>query len=211
MLTLQSVFIESPNGVLIDALTETVNQGECLVLMGPSGIGKSSLLGYVSGTLPKALTGRGEVWLQNSRIDHLSAEQRHLGLLQQSPLLFPHMTVEENLLFALDQKVAKTERRQIVKAKLNDIGLPGYGHRLPQELSGGQQARLALLRTLLSNPRALLLDEPFSKLDQTLRQEMRSLVDQCIKEANIPAILVTHDVDDANALGNRIIELKSDF
>ncbi|MCO4787024.1 ATP-binding cassette domain-containing protein [Marinomonas atlantica] len=210
MLTLQSIFIESPNGVLINTLSETVNQGECLVLMGPSGVGKSSLLGYVSGTLPRALTGRGEIWLQTRRIDNLPAEQRHLGLLQQSPLLFPHMTVEENLLFALDQKALKTERRQIVNEKLNEIGLPGYGSRLPQELSGGQQARLALLRTLLSNPRALLLDEPFSKLDQTLRQEMRALVGQCIKEANIPAILVTHDKDDAQALGNMTIELTSD-
>ena len=89
------------------------------------------------------------------------------------------------------------------------MGLQGLEERLPEQLSGGQQARLALLRTLLSKPKALLLDEPFSKLDKSLRQEMRQLVKQAIEKANIPAILVTHDEDDATQLASQIIELQA--
>lgn len=207
MLILKSVSLECPNGSLIKSLSESVNKGECLALMGPSGIGKSSLLAYISGTLPYELQGHGEIWLDDKRIDTLPADKRQLGLLQQSPLLFPHMNVEENLLFALDRKMTRTQRKSYIQQQLEDIGLAGLGERLPHQLSGGQQARLALLRTLLSNPKALLLDEPFSKLDQALRQDMRQLVSKCVKTANIPAILVTHDIDDANAIANRVIEL----
>lgn len=207
MLNLQSISIYSKQQTLLNDISVTVENGEILTLMGPSGIGKSSLLSYLTGTLAKELRGTGEIWLNQERIDRLPPEQRSLGLLQQSPLLFPHMTVAENLLFALKWQGSKQERREKVKNRLDEFGLTDLGERLPNQLSGGQQARLALLRTLLSDPKALLLDEPFSKLDRELRLQIRSLVKQQIEQAQIPVILVTHDQEDAEDLAARIITL----
>ncbi|MBJ7552631.1 ATP-binding cassette domain-containing protein [Marinomonas ostreistagni] len=176
--------------------------------MGASGVGKSSLLAYLSGTLPSGLTGHGEVTLDHLTIQDLPIEKRQLGLLQQSPLLFNHLTVEENLLFAYKSPESRFLRKKDIRSKLVEIGLEGLEHQLPQHLSGGQQARLALLRTLLAKPKALLLDEPFSKLDHSLRIEMRELVLDAIQKTQVPTILVTHDQEDADVMATRVYNLR---
>lgn len=209
LLKLISVQISHQQRALIEPISASIENGEILALMGPSGIGKSSILAYLSGTLAQELKGTGDVLLDEISLLSLPTERRQLGLLRQQPLLFPHMTVAENLLFAMPKGGSKRQRYEQVKQHLREIGLQGLEQRLPKQLSGGQQARLALMRTLLSKPKALLLDEPFSKLDKTLRQEMRLLVKQAIEQANIPAILVTHDEEDAKELASQIIELQA--
>jgi len=134
-------------------------------------------------------------------------EQRRLGILFQDDLLFPHMSVGGNLAFALAPHVRSREARAArVDAALAEAGLAGFAARDPATLSGGQRARVALMRTLLSEPAALLLDEPFNKLDATLRGEFRSFVYAHAAQRGLPMLLVTHDADDAPP-GGRVIAL----
>ena len=187
------------------AVDATISPGEVLTVMGPSGSGKSTLLAYIAGFLDREFTASGGVWLGERSLLNLPAEQRNIGLLFQDPLLFPHLSVGGNLRFGLPRH-QKDKRQQVTQA-LEQVGLAGFESRDPATLSGGQQSRVALMRLLLSKPRAVLLDEPFSKLDTALRQEMRTLVFSQLREAGLPALLVTHDHEDANAAGGPVIEL----
>ena len=130
---------------------------------------------------------------------------RRVGILFQDDLLFPHLTVLENLLFALPAGAA-AERRARAEAALASAGLAGYGPRLPHTLSGGQRSRVSVLRALLAQPQALLLDEPFSRLDMALRERFRAFVFERLREQRIPAVLVTHDAHDVPA-GAQVIQL----
>ena len=188
--------------LVVDA---TISSGEVLTVMGPSGSGKSTLLAYIAGFLDREFTASGGVWLGERNLLSLPAEQRNIGLLFQDPLLFPHLSVGGNLRFGLPRH-QKDKRQQVTQA-LEQVGLAGFESRDPATLSGGQQSRVALMRLLLSKPRAVLLDEPFSKLDTALRQEMRTLVFSQLREAGLPTLLVTHDHEDANAAGGPVIEL----
>lgn len=183
----------------------TISPGEVLTVMGASGSGKSTLLAYIAGFLDRQFTASGGVWLGERKLLDLPAEARGIGLLFQDPLLFPHLNVGGNLRFGLPRH-SKDKRQQVTQA-LGQVGLAGFEERDPTTLSGGQQARVALMRLLLSQPQAVLLDEPFSKLDTALRQEMRSLVFRQLRDAGLPALLVTHDHADADAAGGPIIEL----
>lgn len=183
----------------------TIAPGEVLTVMGASGSGKSTLLAYIAGFLDRQFTASGGVWLGERNLLDLPAEARGIGLLFQDPLLFPHLNVGGNLRFGLPRH-SKDKRPQVSQA-LEQVGLAGFEERDPTTLSGGQQARVALMRLLLSQPQAVLLDEPFSKLDTALRQEMRSLVFRQLRNAGLPALLVTHDHADADAAGGPIIEL----
>nr|WP_246638066.1 ATP-binding cassette domain-containing protein [Halomonas neptunia] len=187
------------------AVDATISPGEVLTVMGPSGSGKSTLLAYIAGFLDREFTASGGVWLGERSLLNLPAEQRNIGLLFQDPLLFPHLSVGGNLRFGLPRYL--NDKRQQVTQALEQVGLAGFESRDPATLSGGQQSRVALMRLLLSKPRAVLLDEPFSKLDTALRQEMRMLVFSQLREAGLPALLVTHDHEDANAAGGPVIEL----
>jgi putative thiamine transport system ATP-binding protein len=187
------------------AVDATISSGEVLTVMGPSGSGKSTLLAYIAGFLDREFTASGGVWLGERNLLSLPAEQRNIGLLFQDPLLFPHLSVGGNLRFGLPRHL-KDKRQQVTQA-LEQVGLAGFESRDPATLSGGQQSRVALMRLLLSKPRAVLLDEPFSKLDTALRQEMRTLVFSQLHTAGLPALLVTHDHEDANAAGGPVIEL----
>jgi putative thiamine transport system ATP-binding protein len=188
------------------SLNELVNGGEVLTIMGPSGSGKSSLLNWLTGTLSNAFTVEGEVWLNGQNINNLSAHLRHIGVLYQDPLLFSHLSVTGNIAFAMP-KGNKKERLYKVAHALEQVGLKDMGDRHPDNLSGGQQARVALLRMLLSEPKAILLDEPFSKLDTQLRVDTRQLVFDLIREHKLPAIMVTHDHSDAEAANGKVITL----
>lgn len=193
------------NGERLLAIDRTIAPGEVLTVMGPSGSGKSTLLAYLAGFISPAFKAQGQIFLADTRLDTLPAEKRGLGLLFQDPLLFPHLSVGGNLHFGIPQHTANKQPK--VAQALHQVGLAGYEERDPATLSGGQQARVALMRLLLSQPHAVLLDEPFSKLDMALRQEMRSLVFRQLRNAGLPALLVTHDHADADAAGGPIIEL----
>ncbi|GKW48965.1 ATP-binding cassette domain-containing protein [Halomonas sp. NCCP-2165] len=193
------------NGRPLLTLDACIGPGEVLTVMGPSGSGKSSLLAYLAGFLGDDFTASGAVRLDGRAIQALPAEERGIGLLFQDPLLFPHLSVAGNLRFGLPHH--GRDKRARVEAALAHIGLAGFGDRDPATLSGGQKARVALMRLLLSEPRAVLLDEPFSGLDTQLRREMRDWVFQHLREAGLPSLLVTHDHQDAEAAGGQLIEL----
>lgn len=185
-------YIRSPERVLVENLKLEIPSGRIATLMGASGSGKSSVLAVIAGTLSETLSVKAVIKLNEKRLDCLPTYQRRVGLIFQDDLLFAHMTVTENLLFAVPAGTTD-ERRAKVKLALKEADLEGLGQRDPSTLSGGQRARVALMRALLANPEALLLDEPFSKLDFKLRENFRDFVFSHIKKRQIPALLVTHE------------------
>ncbi|MEQ8287576.1 ATP-binding cassette domain-containing protein [Thalassospira sp.] len=186
----------------------TIAPGEVVTLMGPSGSGKSSLLGHICGTLPAQFTISGEVILDGMALDGCAPQDRHVGILFQDDLLFPHLSVGGNLAFALPSQVkGKANRRERVEEALISAGMEGFYDRDPATLSGGQRARVALMRVLVSEPCALLLDEPFSKLDSGLRDQIRSFVFDLARKNGLPTLMVTHDPEDGAAAGGRVINL----
>lgn len=189
---------------LFEPVSCRVEPGRPVTLMGPSGAGKSSLLAWLTGVLPAGLAGEGEVLLDGVSVLSLPAHRRRLGILFQDDLLFPHMSVGENLAFGLAP--GGSDRRARIDRALAGVELAGFAGRDPATLSGGERARVALLRVLLSEPRALLLDEPFSKLDLTLRDRFRSLVFQ--SATHLPVLLVSHDPQDSAAAGGVVLELR---
>jgi putative thiamine transport system ATP-binding protein len=191
---------------LVEDVRLQVAPGEILTLMGPSGCGKSSVLAAMAGTLDtQALRFEGRVQLEGRDIGALPTSQRGVGLLFQDDLLFAHMTVAENLLFAVPAG-PRPQRLALVDSALLEADLAGFGPRDPASLSGGQRARVALMRALLARPRALLLDEPFSRLDAALRDQFRAFVFDHLRSKRIPAVLVTHDAADV-ADATRVVEL----
>jgi putative thiamine transport system ATP-binding protein len=193
---------------LIDGLTAEIGPGECLTVMGPSGCGKSSLLAWLSGTLDAAFSAQGSVALGDEVLDGLPPERRRVGILFQDDLLFPHLSVGGNLAFALPPQIRpRAARRERIERALADAGLAGFADRDPATLSGGQRARVALMRTLLAEPRALLLDEPFGSLDAHLRGEIRRFVFDHARVRGLPVLLVTHDREDARAAAGPVVRL----
>lgn len=204
-LKVESLSLRLPDDTpLCSDLSFNIEPGEVLVLMGPSGSGKSTILSWLTGTLDKRIRSKGEVWLGDTRLTNLPVEQRRLGLMLQQDYLFPHMTVGQNLKFGL-RGGSPEDRNETVEKSLSDAGLAGMMHNDPATLSGGQRARVSLLRSLLSNPCALLLDEPFSRLDVTLRAQIREFTWRAA--AQLPTLLVTHDGADVPAQAN-ILELQ---
>ena len=189
------------------AVSADVAPGAVLSIMGPSGVGKSTLLAWLTGTLPVGFQATGRAELAGRDITNLAPEARRLGILFQDHLLFPHLSVGANLAFGLAAGVSK--RRDVVDQALVEIDLAGYADRDPATLSGGQRARVALMRMLLSEPEALLLDEPFSRLDAALRDQMRDLVFSRARAKQLPVIMVTHDAQDAEAAGGEVLHLRS--
>lgn len=195
-------------GEKLISVSASILAGEVLTVMGASGSGKSTLLAYVGGFLDPAFEGSGEVWLNGKNISALPAEHRQVGILFQDPLLFPHMSVGGNLLFAVPSTIKSSkDRKAIIMSALQDAGLDGYFNRDPATLSGGQKARVALMRVLLAKPNALLLDEPFSKLDAGRRDHIRTFVFNEARSRKLPVLLVTHDKADADAAGGEVFTL----
>lgn len=192
-------------GRLLARLDLTVPPGQVLTVMGPSGAGKSTLLRALIGALPAGFSMSGRILLDGQDVTALPTEARRIGLLFQDDLLFPHLTVGQNLAFGLAPGGSRAARRAEIAAALAEAGLEGFAGRDPATLSGGQRARVALLRALLARPRALLLDEPFARLDTALRARIRALT--FAATAALPAILVTHDPEDATAAAGPVVHL----
>ena len=212
-LQLEKVTIAVQGRTLIRELSAAVEPGQVLAVMGASGSGKSSLLAWIAGTLEVPFEASGVLRLDGVDISAQPIQQRRIGMLFQEDLLFPHLSVLGNLLFALpaapraafmSTSGERVARMQVAEAALEEAGLGGFGPRMPGSLSGGQRSRVSLLRALLAAPTALLLDEPFSKLDAALRQQMRDFTFATLAARRVPALLVTHDEADVPAGAQRI-------
>ncbi len=205
-LTLRNVAIHKNADQLL-SVDHHIAPGEVLTLMGPSGSGKSTLLSFITGTLAPVFRAEGQILLDGSDVTRMASHKRRIGILFQDDLLFPHLSVGANLAFGLDSSVTGKERAAKIDQALQDVGLAGFADRDPATLSGGQKARVALMRMLLSDPCALLLDEAFSRLDADRRAQVRGLVFDRARALNLPVLMVTHDADDAAAAGGHVISL----
>lgn len=208
-LELEKVSILKLGSTIFDPVNLVIKPGEITTVMGPSGCGKSTLLSAVSGSLDRAFTLKGSIRLYGRELLTLPMEERNIGILFQDDLLFPHMDIGSNLAFAIKEKTSRAQRNRIINKALKTAGLKGFEKRDPSSLSGGQKARISLLRSLLAEPAALLLDEPFSTLDQILKAKIRPFVFSQIRRMNIPALLVTHDPLDCPE-GGMILNLKKE-
>lgn len=194
------------DGHALVALNTHIVPGEVLTVMGPSGSGKSTLLAVIAGTVNPVFRRSGRVLLDGRDLLGMPPQQRHVGILFQDDILFPHLSVGGNLAFALPPKFKGRQlRRSCVEDALQQAGLSGFAGRDPATLSGGQRARVALMRMLLGEPCVLLLDEPFSKLDTGLRTQFRKFVFAKAADKQLPVLMVTHDIEDARAAGGPVL------
>jgi molybdate transport system ATP-binding protein len=178
------------------------------VLFGPSGAGKSLTLSLIAGLLRPdtgAIAINGREVTDCARHLHVSTQDRRIGMVFQDGLLLPHRTVLDNVALAVRQASGRKARRAIASSWLERVGADAFAERRPGSLSGGQRQRVALARSLAGNPALVLLDEPLSALDAAVRKELRSLIREVILSSGIPAVLVTHDIDEADELGDVVI------
>ncbi len=192
--------------LLVTGMSFTVQKGQIRLLHGPSGCGKSTLLALISGTPIFNVKWAGDIRLNGIDIGVLPAHRRAVGIMYQDPLLFPHLTVGENLAFGLASSTRGKARHAAVQNALAATSLDGFGQRDPASLSGGQAARIALMRALLAEPKALLMDEAFSSLDPDLRRQFGHFVAKQIKVREIPALLVSHDEADQEFATNPVLK-----
>ncbi len=198
---LMRTFTDAPDAPIVNDVSLSVEHGEILALIGPSGCGKTTTLRMLAG-LERLDSGRIEIAgrvVGDGRL-HIPTEKRNIGLVFQDYAIFPHLTVWKNVAFGLGRAAAKKR----VADMLALVGLAGLGDRMPHELSGGQQQRVALARALAPEPVVLLLDEPFSNLDASLRDVMRHDVRDLLRRADMTAIFVTHDQEEALFMGDQI-------
>ncbi|WP_049722353.1 ATP-binding cassette domain-containing protein [Gilvimarinus polysaccharolyticus] len=206
MLKLQQVKIARAGQTLLQVPELTVAPGKVGMIMGPSGSGKSTLLLWLLGQAPATFDIAGQLSLNDQDITQQEVSARRIGMLFQSSLLFPHMSVEQNLLFALPRRApyqSCAARLARVETLLAAVALADKRKAMPDTLSGGEQARVALLRALINEPKALLLDEPFAALDQHRREEVRQWTFEQIAQWQIPALMVSHDLQDRPALAQQ--------
>ena len=189
-------------------------KGTLTCLLGPSGCGKSTVLNIIAGleqndpgslSLSKSLI----IQLDSQRIDTLPPAQRQIGMVFQSGALFNHLTVADNVAYGLISKgIKKAEARKMAGEYLARFDLSGFDKRMPQTLSGGEKQRVALARTLITEPKLVLLDEPFSALDTDLRHRMASQLRQWQQELGFTAIMVTHDEQEAQTVADKIVRME---
>ncbi|WP_296494169.1 ABC transporter ATP-binding protein [Rhodoferax sp.] len=205
MLDLRHISQNYGDSALLQDIHLAVTAGEIVALLGPSGSGKSTLLAIVAG-LQQPLTG--SVWFDGQDITRLPPERRRFALMFQDFALFPHLNVLDNVAFGLiEQKQGKARARAQALDMLALLGLANHARQKVWHLSGGEQQRVALARALITQPRALLLDEPFSALDADLRTSLRDEFRARIKAAGMPTLLVTHDEQEARAMADRAVRL----
>lgn len=188
----------------VESVSFSVERGQLLVLLGPSGCGKTTTLRLVAGL---ERPDSGTITLDGAQVagdgTWVPPERRRVGMVFQDYALFPHLTIADNILFALKNSPFSDKRHRI-QEMLALTGLDGLGKRFPHQLSGGQQQRVALARALAPQPSVVLLDEPFSNLDATLRKAMRNDVRRMLKEAGATTIFVTHDQEEALSIADTV-------
>jgi len=189
---------------VVNDVTLAVRERELLALVGPSGCGKSTLLRLIAG-LERPTSGT--IALGGLDVTNVAPERRRIGLVFQEHALFPHLTVGRNVAFGL-RRLDRRRRAERIDEMLELVRLPGASRRYPHELSGGEQQRVALARALAPDPAAVLLDEPFANLDASLRDELRADIVAALRERGAAALLVTHDRDEALALGDRVAVMR---
>lgn len=205
-LILDGVRVMLDGRTIVPRIDVSILPGTVVTVMGPSGAGKSTLLAFVAGVLGPPFRAEGRIRLADGDVTATPPHRRRIAMLFQDDLLFPHLTVGGNLLFGLPRTITgHRERRAMVDDALASADLAGLGDRDPGTLSGGQRARVAVLRVLLSAPSALLLDEPFGRLDAPLRASFRAFVLDTVRARMLPTLLVTHDPADADAAGGPVI------
>ena len=193
--------------VAVDRLDLEVADGEFVTLLGPSGCGKTTTLRMVAGLIEPT---DGRIYFDADDVTFLPPRKRNIGFVFQTPALFPHLSVADNVAFGLSVKGAKKEAiRDRVDEMLALVGLSGYGGRLPAQMSGGQQQRVALARVLATDPRVLLFDEPLSALDRNLRDTLKYSILDLQRRTGKTAIYVTHDQSEAFAISDRIVVMNA--
>ncbi len=206
MLELRHIHKQFGSRALLRDLSLRIAAGEIVALLGPSGCGKSTLLKIVAGLEP---ADQGSVWFNGQDITQQPPERRGFALMFQDFALFPHLNVLDNVAFGLvEQRLPRAQARQQASAMLGRFGLAAQAQQQVWTLSGGEQQRVALARALITAPRALLLDEPFSALDAELRQSLRDEFRQHIAAAGMATLLVTHDEQEARAMASRAVRLQ---
>lgn len=201
-ITLNNISKSYGNTKILDNISFKVEEGELLSILGESGAGKTTILRIIAGLLTPDL---GSVIIDDTDITKLIPEIRDIGYVFQSPLLFPHMTIEENICFGLEvKKWDKKRMKERTQKLLKLLQIEGLDKRMPSEISGGQQQRVAIARALAPQPKILLMDEPFSSLDPGLRSEMGELIKKVQATEGATIIFVTHDRDESLALSNSI-------
>lgn len=205
MLELRHIHQRYADRPLLNDINLTVGAGEIVALLGPSGSGKSTLLNIVAGLqVPDA----GSVWFDGQDITDVAPERRRFALMFQDFALFPHLNVQDNVAFGLvEQRVRRADARERALQMLGVFGLSALARRRVWNLSGGEQQRVALARALITEPRVLLLDEPFSALDADLRVGLRQEFRARIQAAGMPTLLVTHDETEARDMADRAVRL----
>ena len=205
-LEIQNLHMDYEN-ISID-FSATLEKGKTLAIVGHSGSGKSTILRMIAGLLPSGKNAK--IHLDNKDITKLPPNKRDIGMVFQSPCLFEHLKIIDNATFALDCKgISKKQRQEIGKDWLKRFGLDSMENRLPHTLSGGEAQRVSLVRTLIAEPKVVLFDEPFSALDAPLRKKLTADLSIWQKELGFTAILVTHDIEEAKKLGDKIIVMKA--
>lgn len=204
--SLADVTLSYGDTVAVPNLNLEINEGELIALLGPSGCGKTTSMRAIAGLL---MPVSGKIVIDGTDVTRTPANKRGIGLVFQSYALFPHLNAFENVAFGLRlKKLPSADIRAKTEAGMATVGLTGFEARKPAEMSGGQQQRLALARSLVMEPKVLLLDEPLSNLDARLRLEMRNELQRVQKDTGITMVFVTHDQSEALALADRIALMK---
>lgn len=197
------------NGEGVRNINLSVKKGELVTLLGPSGCGKTTILRTIGGFLQCT---EGSILIDGKPIEHLPPEKRPTAMVFQSYNLWPHMTVYENMAFGLKlRKIPKAERNRQIQEMLELVNMSGMEKKYPGQMSGGQQQRIAIARSLLLKPDVLLLDEPFSALDAKIRSQMREELRKIQMDLNITVVFVTHDQEEAMALSDRIVVMNRGY
>ncbi len=196
MLQLLDVSLRLREKILIAPFSLDVAPGEIVTLMGPSGCGKTSLLSGISGTLEPPLQIYGNILLNGKNLGAIKPHMRGVGRMFQDDVLFPHLTIGENLMFGIAHG-PRAQRLAAMRQGLHAIEMDEFENRSPHSLSGGQRQRVSLMRSLLAKPDCMVLDEPFNKLDASLRQSIAQTTFELLRAHQIPTVLVTHHHSDA--------------
>lgn len=204
--SLKNLTLAYGDSIAVPDLNLDIREGELIALLGPSGCGKTTTMRAIAGLMPAKT---GTITIDGHNMTRVAANKRGIGLVFQSYALFPHLSAFENAAFGLRlQRRPEAETKSRTQAALERVGLVHLATRKPAEMSGGQQQRLALARSLVMEPKVLLLDEPLSNLDARLRLEMRTELQRLQRDTGITMVFVTHDQSEALALADRVVLMR---